>query len=133
MNFNDYEQFVVGKTSDPSKDMNVLIARLQELDQTPGVNFAALDTGITGLACEAGEGLEILKKIKFQGKPLDEDTIFHIKRELGDVCFYFALTCWSLGFSIEEILEENVRKLDKRYAGGGFTVQESEVRQTGDL
>ena len=133
MNLTDYQQFVISLASNENKDVDYLIARLIELRDTSDVNISALDGGLSGLCAEAGEALEIIKKIKFQGKPLDEDVKFHIKRELGDVCFYLALSCHSLGLEISDVIDENVRKLNKRYSSGGFSVTESEIRQSGDV
>ena len=42
-------------------------------------------TAVLGLCAESGEFTEVVKKIVFQGKPVNEDNIFHLKRELGDV------------------------------------------------
>ena len=67
-----------------------------------------------------------------QGKPADEDNIFHMKRELGDVMWYWVTACASLGLDPYEVISENQEKLAARY-GKKFEVQRSEVRKDGDL
>ena len=86
-----------------------------------------------GMAAEGGEFAEIPKKVCFQGKPLDEDTIFHAKRELGDIIWYWMNACRSLNLDPNEVIAENVNKLKSRYPGGEFDVHYSENRQEGDL
>ena len=76
---------------------------------------------------------EIVKKVLFQGKPLDEANIFHMKRELGDIIWYWANSCRALGFDPNDVIAENVTKLESRYPGGKFDVYKSENRQPGDL
>lgn len=127
-----YLRFVDGVTSQPSKDKEAFLARINELyDQ--GCNVERLHTAADGLSAEAGEFMEIVKKITFQGKPYDADNIFHMKRELGDVMWYFANACIALGFNPYDIIEENVRKLEARYPGGKFEITRSENRKAGDL
>lgn len=129
---NQYLTFVDAVTSDPSKDKQAFLARVEELyDQ--GCNVSRLHTAADGLVAEAGEFMEIVKKITFQGKPYNEDNIFHMKRELGDVMWYFANACLALNLDPYEIIEENVRKLEARYPGGKFDITRSEIRKEGDL
>ena len=71
MNFDKYSQFVDAVTSDESKDFLALSDRLVELDKK-GANIERLLTAGVGLNAEAGEFLEIVKKMVFQGKPWDE-------------------------------------------------------------
>jgi NTP pyrophosphatase (non-canonical NTP hydrolase) len=90
-------------------------------------------TASIGLASECGEFSEITKKMAFQGKPYTEDTRFHMFRELGDIAWYWVNACRSLGFDPNEVLAENVRKLEARYPGGKFDAFYSENRKEGDL
>ena len=50
--------------------------------------YPRLLTAALGLTAESGEFTEVVKKIILQGKPYNEDNIFHMKRELGDICWY---------------------------------------------
>ena len=59
--------------------------------------------------------------------------MFHIKRELGDIAWYFVNACRAIGENPSAVIEENVRKLEARYPGGAFDVHYSENRKDGDL
>lgn len=129
---NQYLGFVDTVTSNESKDKESFLARINTLyDQ--GCDVARLHTAADGLVAEGGEFMEIVKKITFQGKPYNEDNIFHMKRELGDVMWYFANACMALQIDPYEVIEENIRKLEARYPGGKFEISRSEVRAEGDL
>ena len=127
-----YLEFVDGVTSEESKDHEAFVYRIQELE---GQEFPTerLLTAAVGLSAEAGEFTEIVKKIVFQGKPVNEENLFHMKRELGDVCWYLAQACIGLNTSIDEVIEMNVEKLEKRYPGGSFDVHHSENREENDV
>ena len=127
-----YLEFVNGVTSEPSKDHEAFIYRLQELEGQ-GFHSERLLTAAVGLCAESGEFTEVVKKIVFQGKPVNEDNIFHLKRELGDVMWYLAQACLALDTTIDEVIEMNVEKLQSRYPGGEFDVHYSENRKEGDL
>ena len=81
---------------------------------------------------ESGEFVEIVKKMILQGKPASEENIFHMKRELGDIIWYWTTACAALGLDPYEVISENQKKLEARY-GEKFEVQRSEVRKEGDL
>jgi len=130
---NKYKEFVKVVTSDASNSTSALTDTLDDLERESGVNMALLLTGSIGMASEGGEFSEIVKKCIFQGKPLDADTIFHAKRELGDIMWYWVNACRALGLDPNEVLAENVKKLEARYPGGSFDVHYSENRQDGDL
>ena len=128
-----YLDFVKGVTSDPSLDWPVLAARLSELEVTDDCNVSQLLTAALGLSAEAGEFTEVVKKIFLQGKPYTEENVFHMKRELGDICWYLAQACMALDTTFDEVIEMNVEKLESRYPGGSFDVHKSENRKEGDL
>ena len=127
-----YLDFVAGVTSMPSQDSAILQARIDELVAN-GADIPHLLTAALGLAAESGEFTEVVKKIILQGKPYNEDNVFHMKRELGDICWYIAQACMALDTTFDEIIEMNVEKLKARYPGGEFDVHKSENRKTGDL
>jgi len=128
-----YLDFVKGVTSEPSLDWPVLASRLSELEVTADCNVSQLMTAALGLSAEAGEFTEVVKKIFLQGKPYNEDNVFHMKRELGDICWYLAQACMALDTTFDEVIEMNVEKLKARYPGGEFDVHKSENRVEGDL
>ena len=127
-----YLEFVEGVTSDESLYLDYLMRRIAELEVQES-NVPQLLTAALGLTAEAGEFTEVVKKILLQGKPYNEDNIFHMKRELGDICWYIAQACMALDTSFDEIIEMNVEKLKARYPGGEFDVHKSENRKEGDL
>ena len=128
-----YLDFVDGVTSDPSKDFAMLLKSITELEVEQDCDVPHLLTAALGLTAEAGEFTEVVKKIVFQGKPYNEENIFHMKRELGDICWYLAQAFMALDTDFNEILEMNVEKLQSRYPGGTFDVHKSENRKEGDL
>ena len=131
MDFKTYMRFVDGVTSDESKNVDDLIEHLMKLKEAGEKPSRFLTAGI-GLASESGEISEIVKKVIFQGKPLNDETKFHVKRELGDVMWYVAQMCMALDLTLDEIIDENLNKLESRYPGG-FSVENSENRAKGDL
>ena len=134
VDLNKYKDFVQAVTSDASNNHLDFVARMAQLQtESPEINVPLLLTAAIGLAAEGGEFSEIPKKIVFQGKPLNEEARFHMKRELGDVIWYWINACRALGYDPNEVVEENVRKLESRYPGGKFDVTHSENRKAGDL
>jgi NTP pyrophosphatase (non-canonical NTP hydrolase) len=128
-----YLEFVQEVTSAPSTDLAALFSRITELELDHDANVPKLLTAALGLTAESGEFTEVVKKIILQGKPYNEENIFHMKRELGDICWYLAQACMALDTTFDEIIEMNVDKLKARYPGGEFDVHKSENRKEGDL
>ncbi len=133
IDLNKYAQFVLTVCSDQSKDAEAFVEHVRKLHNNTNVNIPLLLTSGIGLASEGGEFNEIVKKIFFQGKPLNEDNIYHMKRELGDIAWYWTNACNALGLDPNEVLAENVSKLESRYPGGKFDAYYSENRKEGDL
>ena len=128
-----YLDFVHDVTSTESLDYAALLTRMNKLELEDDCNLSQLLTAALGLTAESGEFTEIVKKIILQGKPYNEDNVFHMKRELGYICWYIAQACMALDTTFDEIIEMNVDKLKKRYPGGEFNVHQSENRKDGDL
>ena len=133
IDLNRYTDFVKDVTSDNSNKLEALILQMRELDGEFGVNISLLLTAGIGLASETGEFNEIIKKMLFQGKPLTEENRFHMMRELGDIMWYWTNACRALGYNPNDVIAENVRKLEARYPGGNFDPYFSENRKDGDL
>ena len=127
-----YTEFVDAVTSNESKGSDAFTVRLREL-YSEGLPVERLLTAAVGMSAESGEFTEVVKKMIFQGKPVNEENLFHLKRELGDVMWYVAQACMALDTSFDEIVEMNVEKLKSRYPGGEFDVYKSENRAEGDL
>ena len=132
VDFEKYTEFVDAVTSNESKSSESFSVRLREL-YSEGLPVERLLTAAVGMSAESGEFIEVVKKMIFQGKPVNEENLFHLKRELGDIMWYVAQACMSLDTSIDEIIEMNVEKLEKRYPGGEFDVHYSENRKEGDV
>jgi len=146
VNLNEYAEFVKAVTSNESNDLTTFMNQLDRLDGNyesygpdgemqhgPDFNVPLLLTAAMGLSSETGEFNEIVKKCMFQGKKLDDSTLSHLKRELGDVVFYWINGCLALNLEPNEVIAENIRKLKARYPGGKFDVYHSENRKDGDL
>jgi len=132
-NFNDYAKFVVSTTSEESLDTVKLCEKLVNLSlDHPLTEFSQLLTASIGMQAESGEFSEVIKKIIFQGKPFNGDERYHLKRELGDVLWYWVQGCTALGYTPQEVMEENISKLESRYPNG-FEAVRSEVRKDGDI
>ena len=129
--FERYQEFVSAVTSDASTNFVDFADRIVELDRK-GANIERLLTAGVGINAEGGEFLEIIKKMVFQGKPWNEDNREHLIIELGDLLWYVAQACTALEVSFDEVVETNVRKLEKRYPGGSFDVFYSENRAEDD-
>jgi hypothetical protein len=146
VDLNKYKDFVEAVTSKQSQDLTEFMNRLDRLDGNyeaygpdgeyihgPNVNVPLLLCGAIGLGSETGEFQEIVKKCVFQGKPLSEETKFHMIRELGDIMWYWINACRALELDPNDVVAENVKKLEARYPGGQFDVFYSENRKEGDL
>jgi NTP pyrophosphatase (non-canonical NTP hydrolase) len=130
---NKYIEFVRQTTSPASSDFAALLTRLTELEASADADVPRLMTAAFGISAEAGEFTEVIKKIFLQGKPYNKDNVFHLKRELGDICWYIAQACMALDTTFEEVLQMNYEKLSARYPEGTFDIFRSENRVEGDL
>ena len=131
INFERYEEFVSAVTSEASTTFVDFADRIGDLDRQ-GANIERLLTAGVGINAEGGEFLEIIKKMVFQGKPWNEDNREHLIIELGDVMWYVAQATMALDISFDEVIQRNVKKLEKRYPGGSFEINRSEVRSAND-
>jgi NTP pyrophosphatase (non-canonical NTP hydrolase) len=128
-----YIEFVRQTTSPASSDFAQLLSRMTQLEAENDADVPRLLTAALGMTAEAGEFTEVVKKIILQGKPYTEENVFHMKRELGDICWYIAQACMALDTNFREIMEMNYEKLSARYPEGAFDVYRSENRVEGDL
>jgi NTP pyrophosphatase (non-canonical NTP hydrolase) len=133
VDLNAYSKFVQGVTSKESESYDHLRRRIENDLRDKGVNTSLLLTAAIGLGSETGEFQEIIKKIFFQGKELNPENIFHMKRELGDIMWYWINACRALDLDPNSVIAENVEKLSSRYPGGKFDVFYSENRKNNDL
>lgn len=82
-----------------------------------------------GLAGEAGEVADEIKKHLFHKHPLNREKLI---KEAGDVAWYLALLCEILNTTLDEVFKTNVDKLLERYPDG-FDPERSRNRKAGDV
>ena len=128
----DYAKFVDTTTSRESKNFMAFIDSTSKLDVQDNMNLPRVMTSAIGMLAESGEFTEVLKKMVFQGKEFTEENRFHMKRELGDILWYWIQGCIALGYTPDEVMDENIKKLEARYPNG-FEVARSEKREVGDI
>ena len=129
--FSTYSDFVAKVTSEPSMDLEALKSSFDDIEDNSSIKTARLLTAALGLGSETGEFVEIVKKMLLQGKPPSEDNIFHMKRELGDIMWYWTTACASLDLDPFEVISENQKKLEARYEEK-LKIEQSDVRKEGD-
>lgn len=110
-----YQKFVMGLASE---------------DSTRTVE-RKLGTSGLGLAGEAGEFADIIKKILYHGMDLDEEVHDRLVKELGDVMWYVTFAAETLQVDLQTIIDQNVEKLSARYASGKFTKKEFMEKEKG--
>lgn len=141
IDLNKYSEFVEAVTSKASNDLTTFMDRCDELDGNyigdgvhgPDINVPLLLTACLGLAAEGGEFIEVPKKMFFQGKPLTDENVYHMVRELGDIMWYWINACRALNVDPNHVIQENIKKLESRYPGGSFDAYHSEHRKDGDI
>ena len=126
-----YASFVSAVTSEQSKDVEKFYDNLLTIHMR--ANAPLLLTAMIGLTSEAGEAQEIVKKCLFQGKAFTPETEEHLKKELGDVIWYWINACNALDLDPNEVIAANVAKLEARYPGGTFDPFYSNNRKEGDI
>ncbi len=114
----DTQVYINNATKTESKDFDKIASRVSE----PG-NIRLLHGGI-GLATEAGEFLDALKKHIYYGKELDR---VNLAEELGDLFWYCAIIADELDVPFADIMEKNISKLKARY-GDKFSENKAENR-----
>jgi NTP pyrophosphatase (non-canonical NTP hydrolase) len=142
IDLNKYSEFVEAITSKESNDLTSLMNSLDRLDGNyedsdgtygPDVNVPLVLTAAMGMCGEAGEFSEIWKKIVFHRKPYTEEIKAHASKELGDVIWYWINACRALGLNPNQVIADNVTKLEARYPGGKFSADAAQNRAAGDI
>jgi NTP pyrophosphatase (non-canonical NTP hydrolase) len=88
---------------------------LNELDHEIPADQLMLVWNALGLAGEAGEVADEVKKFVFHQKDFDRAKLI---KELGDVAWYMAAICTDIGVGLEEVFEANIQKLQERFPDG---------------
>lgn len=108
------------RTNDGKNNDRIYQAVVSIMDDSGGVYESCPDIGgilfaCLGLSGEVGEVNDIIKKDLFHEKPWDD---MHLKKEIGDVLWYIAMLCYSLGYDMDEIMQMNIDKFNQRYPNG---------------
>ena len=110
MNFNEYQK--------------AALRTAKEMDNCKQLMNAAL-----GICGEGGEVADMVKKSAFQGHSMN---VTNVAKELGDVLWYLAVGAKAIGYTLDEIGQMNLAKLEARYPNG-FEVERSLHRAEGDV
>ena len=142
IDLNKYSKFVEGITSKASNDLDAFVKSIERIDGNfdastntygPDINVPLVLTSAMGMSGEAGEFSEIWKKVIFHSKPLTNEIVAHASKELGDIIWYWTNACRALGLDPNQVIADNVTKLEDRYPGGKFNAFSSENRKEGDV
>lgn len=126
MTGNEYQELAM-RTNDHKASERVF-QKLDGCDQSTEDAGGVLNAAL-GLSGEVGELNDMIKKWIFHEKPIDK---LHLKKEIGDVCWYIAMMCEAWGFNLEQIMQLNINKLKERYPEG-FDVVRANNRKDGDI
>lgn len=99
------------ETPDSIDDYAVWARKMWMSDTIEERDITIMSLGLPG---ETGEVIELLKKRVRDGN-LD---LKNLKKELGDVLYYWAMLCVAFGFKPSEVIETNQEKINSRYARG---------------
>lgn len=91
-----------------------------------------IDNAVYGLIGEVGELVDIIKKVKFQGHPMNEDVRRHCLLELGDILWYATEMAYGLADNMNKVANMNIEKLRARY-GDHFDSNKSQNRKEEDI
>lgn len=128
MNGNEYKQKAIA-----TANMNASAFLRVKMDgecHHKDIDLGLVFNAVLGLTGESGEFADAIKKWIFHDKKYDEE---HLKKELGDICWYIALACEAFGWDLDEILQMNIDKLAARYHGGGFNTHDANNKAEGDV
>mgnify|MGYP001196004729 CR=1 FL=1 len=105
-------------------ESNKTLKEYQELCKNTAKKFDIPDKEILtwglGIAGEAGDIASCIKKTIIH----DNDQKIGIRENIGDTLWYAAMICNFFGWDMQEVLNENIEKLKKRYPNG-FTIKDA--------
>ena len=110
-------------------EYQALALRTESRITTDPIPYIRVLEGLMGLNGEAGEAIDIIKKVLFQGHEFDRE---HMAKELGDIAWYLAVSADAIGYDLETIFQMNVDKLKARYSDG-FDSEHSQHRSSDDI
>ena len=124
----EYQKLAM-RTNDGKSTERLKLDKEWYTDYDTSIDLGGALNGCLGLAGEAGETLDMVKKWVFHEKAIDFE---HLKKEIGDVMWYVAMLCESFGFDLDEILQMNIDKLRARYPEG-FDTERANHRAANDV
>ena len=105
------------------KEYQKLCKRTSHAFNPPEMEILTWGLGIAG---EAGDVAGCIKKTYAH----KNDQTLGIRENIGDTMWYIAMICNYYGWELEDILGENIAKLEKRYPKGKFTYKDAKRKQT---
>lgn len=117
--FDNYRKAVDATSSEYIKEER-LAEKTVEISKWLNGNYARMDLAVNGLSGEAGEVADLWKKIKFHGKELSPELKDNMISELGDVCWYLMQAAKAMDIPLEEVINRNILKLQKRHQNGFY-------------
>lgn len=127
MTGNEYQVLAMRTNDRLSTDR--LDRKLEDVDWIHVDFLGGILDACLGLSGEVGELNDMVKKWIFHEADIDWT---HLKKELGDVCWYVAMMCESVGWDLDDVLQMNIDKLKDRYPEG-FDPELSAHRKEGDV
>lgn len=112
------KEFIQSCMVTQARDFTPVFTRLKD------VRYIKLMHAAMGIGTEGGEFQDAIKKCIFYGKPIDT---VNLVEELGDIMWYIAIACDTLGVDLEEVMQKNSDKIHSRYAGG-FSEEKAQKR-----
>lgn len=117
---------VVSKTKDKAMETTELDEYQLWIDSVKSFKGSPDDRieltwAVTGLTSEAGEVAGEVEKMLRKGETLDNRRE-KILDELGDVLWYSGAVCNALGISLDDVIEHNIEKINKRVYGSEVPV-----------
>jgi len=115
------QEYVKNAVKTENTDFDGILSRAQSIRMLRATH------AVFGLQTEAAEITDLFKKHIFYGKPLDENKVYE---EIGDLAWYIALLCDTMGFDLEKLKASNIAKLQARYPNK-FSSQDALKRDEG--
>lgn len=110
----NYPEFVTSRC----KFGGAIVKEMSPLD----AHILHMAVGVSG---ESGELLDAIKKAVIYRKPLDTD---NVREEIGDCLFYLQGLCNAIGYSLDQAVQDNMDKLNKRYSSGEYSDSQAQAR-----
>lgn len=131
MNANEYQKLAM--RTDDGRSTERILNKIGTSGETKvgdaNINIGLLLEASLGLSGETGETLDIIKKWIFHEKEID---IAHLRKEVGDICWYIAAMCKAIDIDLETVMQMNVDKLLARYPDG-FNTNRANNREENDI